>query len=490
MLPLSYEAEYAFLGAVLLANRAIDRPREFLLPSHFAEPLHGRIYQACLDLLAAGKILNAITLKVALGEDPDLDRLGGNAFLARLVGGAATVINALDYARLIYSTYMRREIIWVGEQMIAEAFNPEGVDEELIVEKIGAQIAALNQQLALATGKKKPGLKPPRVYVGEALELARVAQMRLPGDVPGIATGLSEFDRRVGGLMPGDMMILGGRPSMGKSSLGITIAHNVAKRLQSGGTRQHVLFFSPEMSGAQIGARLLGFGAHVSQMSQRTGPISSDQMRDLEEEADRLAEINLWVDDAPIRFVDQLSQRARDYARNAPVGLIVVDYLQLIGGIQNRAVRQENRATELAGISTALKGLAKELDAALIGLSQLSRAVEQREDKRPILSDLRDSGGLEQDADLVGFLYREWYYLSQSAPKQGAHEKMEDFANRETVYLADIKRTRYIAEVNFAKTRHGPTGVVTLAFDPVLQHFTNLVRLDDDPSVYSEDIER
>jgi replicative DNA helicase len=466
--PHNFEAEQALLGAILLNNRAIDRVSEFLQPEHFAEPLHGRIYAACRALALKNQIASPITLKSWLGHDPDLIEHGGDAYLARLAGAAATIINALDYGRLVYDLHLRRALIALGEEMVNEAFEPEAG------EAARGQIEAAEARLFdLATaGQTEGGFRTFGDTLTKAVEQALAAHKR-EGKLSGVTTGLIDLDKKLGGLHRSDLVILAGRPSMGKTSLATNIAFNAAHAFQEETTEAgvkktvegaRVAFFSLEMSAEQLATRIIAERAEIASHKVRQGELSQVEFERLVATSQELDKLPLFVDDTPALSVSAVRTRARRLARTHGLDLIVIDYLQLLA--PGAGKRPENRVQEISDITRSLKALAKDLDVPVLALSQLSRAVEQREDKRPQLSDLRESGSIEQDSDVVMFIFREEYYLERLKPEDGTPE-MEKWKE-------DMDRVHNVAEVIIGKQRHGPVGTVRLRFEGQFTKFSNL----------------
>lgn len=476
--PHNYEAEQALLGAVLMNNRALDRVSEFLKPNHFADPVHGRIYDACIALAGRNQLANPVTLKSYLATDEGLKELGGDAYLAHLAAAAATIINAEDYGRLIFDLHLRRELIGIGEDMVNDSFEQgiEGMATELIED-------AEKKLFDLATdGQAEGGLKPFRAAMITAIDMAEAAQKR-DGGLSGVTTGLRDLDRLLGGLHPSDLIILAGRPSMGKTALATSIAYSAAKALRietlPTGEKRAIegglcAFFSLEMSSEQLATRILAERSEISSHDIRQGKLSEEQFERLVVAAQELHSLPLYIDDTPALSISAVRTRARRQARREGLGLIVVDYLQLLQG--SSRTKAENRVQEISDITRGLKALAKELNVPVLALSQLSRAVEQREDKRPQLSDLRESGSIEQDADVVMFVYRDQYYLERAEPSRRPDEAEDKFNARYADWQARCSDAFNVAEAIIAKQRHGPVGKVRLFFDG---QYTKFGDLDD-----------
>ncbi len=468
--PHNFEAEMALLGALLANNKAYDRVAEFLRAEHFADERHGRIFEACGKLITRGTIANPVTLKNYFEQDDSLVDVGGTQYLARLAGAVVTVINATDYARTIHDLYLRRQLIGIGEETINAAYS---YDLETAAKE---QIEAAESKLfkLAETGEYEGGFRK----FGEALEIAismAEAAYKRDSHVVGVTTGLIDLDKKLGGLHPSDLIILAGRPSMGKTALATKIAYSAAlaykeKRLEDG-TNQvvegaKVAFFSLEMSAEQLANRILSEETEIPSDKIRRGEVRGDDFPLFVEASKRMAKAQLFIDDTPALSISALRTRARRLQRTVGLGMIVIDYLQLLTPAPG--TRTENRVQEISGITRGLKALAKELNVPVLALSQLSRAVEQREDKRPQLADLRESGTIEQDADVVMFVFREEYYKARQEPAPGSPE-------HET-WLAEMERVHNLAEVIIGKQRHGPIGIVKVSFDGTYTKFDNLAQ--------------
>ncbi len=479
--PHNYEAEMALLGAILANNLVFDKVNEFLRPEHFADQLHGRIYEAAGKLIERGQIANVLTLKNLFDQDPALVDHGGAQYLARLANSVVTIINAEDYGRAVHDLHLRRQLIELGEQMVNSAHTH---DLDLTAVQ---QIETAEQQLynLAESGDTEGGLKPVTQALTGAIKMAEAAVLR-EGHVTGVTTGLIDLDKKLGGLQPSDLVILAARPSMGKTSLATNIAFSAAQAYEEvrdpmGGVKvingAKVAFFSLEMSAEQLAMRILAERTEISSDRIRRGEISrDDDFSRLVAAAQELQRLPLFIDDTPGLTVPAMRTRARRLKRRHGLQLIVVDYIQLMRS--PAGLRIENRVQEVSEITRGLKGIAKELDVPVLALSQLSRAVEQREDKRPQLADLRESGSIEQDADVVMFIFREQYYHERGEPKQREDESNEKFAERHARWVERGERIHNVAEVNIAKQRHGPIGTVELFFDGMVTKFANLVRDD------------
>ena len=470
--PQNTEAEQALLGAILSNNRALEKVSEFLLPEHFANPAHGRIYEACRNYIEQGRIADPITLKSAFANDESLKNVGGADYLMKLAVASTTIINAGDYGRQILDRYIRRRLIDVGTNMVNEAFTIK-VDEEAL-----SQVEVAEKELyeIANEGETTGGPKMLNAALRETL-ISTENAMKNPTGVAGTTTGLVDLDKLLGGLHDSDLIILAGRPAMGKSALATTIAFNAAKFYEEENKKpdtekKSVAFFSLEMSAEQLATRILSSKAQVSSHLMRTGKLTNDQFDELAAGVSLLSRIPLYIDDTPGITVQAIKNRARRMKRDKTkgLGLIVIDYLQLI----TTAGRSENRVQELSEMTRALKIMAKELNVPVIVLSQLSRLVEQRENKKPMLSDLRESGSIEQDADIVMFVYREIYYLQNDEPKRHLNETPERFALRVAEWEQKKIEIANQAEAIIAKQRHGPVGPVKLFFSGEYGRFSDL----------------
>jgi len=477
--PHNYEAERARLGAILMNNRAFERVQEFLRADHFADPVNGRIYESCAKLIEQGHQANVVTLKTYLERDDLVVSAGGMKYLASLVAGAVTVINSAEYGKLVYDLYLRRELIDLGENIVNKAFDAT-VDESAMSQIEDSEQVLFN---LASEGTLEGGFQNFSNVLVTAVNLAEAAHRR-EGALAGVTSGLLDLDKKLGGLHPSDLIILAGRPSMGKTSLATTIAFNAAHYYRTTDRAddrgKHVAFFSLEMSAEQLATRILAERSKINSHLIRTGGLSNDDFSRLVVASQEVNELPLYIDDTPAVTVSTIRTRCRRLARQnksadggSGLGLIVIDYLQLIA--PSRSERAENRVQEISVMTRGLKALAKELHVPVIALSQLSRAVEQREDKRPQLSDLRESGTIEQDSDVVMFVYREQYYLERGEPSQRPEESSEKFAERHTKWQERCEQAHNIAEVIVAKQRHGPIGTVRVYFDPNYTHFSDLV---------------
>ncbi len=479
--PSNLQAEQALLGALLANNRAYERVSEFLAPEHFADPIHGRIFQSIARRIEAGQLADAVTLKAEYEHSGVLEEVGGTRYLAQLLTAMVGIINAGEYGRAIHDAWLRRQLIDVGETVVNNAF---GADAELDGAK---QIEAAEQSLfQLATeGGNNGGFINFERALTDAIQGAERA-FRRAGHVSGLTTGLRDMDAKTGGLHPSDLLILAGRPGMGKTALATKIAFGGAKALlaearasdPNGIPKAQIAVFSLEMSCEQLATRLLSEEARVSGDRIRRGDIGQKDFDKFVQVSRELAALPIQIDDTPAITMSALRTRCRRLKRTKGLALVVVDYLQLMRPAAG--TRPENRVLEISQITQGLKALAKELAVPVIALSQLSRAVESREDKRPQLSDLRESGTIEQDADAVMFIYRDEYYLAQRAPKQMSFDSEDKFQTSLSKWQQDMEQVHNKAELILAKNRHGPTGTVPLYFEGEFTRFGDLDQVHED----------
>lgn len=465
--PHNLDAEQAFLGALLYDNGVYHRVSDWFRPEHLYDPVHARIYDAAAELISQGNRADAVVLKTHFDNDEGLKEIGGATYLAILIESAADSAAAPEYARIVYQLAQRRQLIAIGTE-IAEAakLDPETKPGDLI---IGAE----QKLYALAeAGETRGGLKQFKSGLSKSLHMITAAHEN-DGGISGMSTSLKSLDEKLGGLHPSDLIILAGRPSMGKTALATNIAFRVARdyqyREEPDGSRKTVAggivaFYSLEMSEEQLSTRLIAEHMGVSGHLMRQGRLNADQYAETRQAAQEIANLPLYIDDQGGLSIGQIRARARRLKRTKGLDLVVVDYLQLITGNSRRSV--DNRVQELSDITQQLKALAKELNVPVIALSQLSRQVEQRQDKKPQLSDLRESGSIEQDADVVMFVFREAYYKEREKPQADTPE-----------YLAwedEFERIKNLAEVIIGKQRHGPIGTVPLRFTGHTTSFNDL----------------
>jgi len=468
--PHNIEAEQALLGAILVNNEALYRVTDFLEPQHFFEPIHQQIYDISRSLIRTGKLASPVTLKTFLAADLDIAGLTLAQYLARLAAEATTIINAVDYGRTVYDLALRRELIQIGEDMVNVAFDaPVDFAPRDQIEDAERRLYDLAE-----TGRYGGGFQKFETALTTAVDMAARAYQR-EGKLSGLATCLTDLDIKMGGLQPSDLIIIAGRPGMGKTALATNIAYNVARAWRgevradghiettNGGI---VGFFSLEMSAEQLATRIIAEQTGIPSSTIRRGGIQEVDFERIRDVATELQHLNFFIDETGGLTVAQLAARARRLKRQKGLDLVVIDYIQLLQGSTRRAL--EGRVQEVTEITTSLKALAKELNVPVLALSQLSRQVESRDDKRPQLSDLRESGSIEQDADVVMFVFREEYYLSNKEPRPGTDEH--------TKWQLDMAAVHGKAEIIIGKQRHGPTGTVNLQFEASVTRFDNLER--------------
>ncbi|KQT50809.1 replicative DNA helicase [Aureimonas sp. Leaf454] len=465
--PGNIEAEQALLGAILVNNDAYYVVHDFLKADHFLESLHRDIFARASEMIRMGKIATPVTIKTFLPANEKVGDITVAQYLARLAAEATTVINASDYGRAIYDLAIRRSLIRIGEDMVNIAFDaPLDMEPKAQIEDAERRLFELAE-----TGRYDGGFQAFTDAVTLAVEMATAAKDR-DGGLSGISTGIIALDRQLGGLQRSDLIVLAGRPAMGKTSLVTNLAFNIAAAFepadQSDGTFAAknggvVGFFSLEMSAEQLATRIMSEQTEISSSKIRRGTINETELVKLIACSETMQRLPLYIDQTGGISIAQLAARARRLKRQRGLDVMMIDYIQLMQGSSKNS---QNRVQEITEITTGLKALAKELNVPIIALSQLSRQVENREDKHPQLSDLRESGSIEQDADVVLFVYREEYYLSNKEPKHGTPEHL--------TWEQEMNEARGKAEVIVAKQRHGPTGTVPLAFQAEFTRFTDL----------------
>ncbi|WP_417279361.1 replicative DNA helicase [Celeribacter sp.] len=466
--PHNIEAEQQLLGALLTNNDVFDKIVSIIAPDHFYDPVHKDIFDKASERISKNMLASPVTLKAYMEDHVGLQELGGTAYLARLAASAISTYAVRDYAQLIYDLFLRRQLIELGNEIAGAASSGSDTRDP------SEQIVAAEQKLyGLAEqGKGETGFTSFLSAVTQAVLNANAAYER-GGGMAGVATKLVDLDKKMGGLHPSDLIILAGRPSMGKTSLATNIAFNIAKSYKKGQLPDGkqgaveggvVGFYSLEMSAEQLAARILAEASEISSHKIRQGDMTEEEFRRFVDAAKTLESCPLYIDDTPSIPISQLAARARRLQRTHGLDLLIVDYLQLVRGTSRT---EGNRVQEIGEISMGLKAIAKELHIPVIALSQLSRTVESRDDKRPQLSDLRESGSIEQDADVVMFVYRGEYYKEREKPDDDNLEAMEK-------WMADMERLHAKAEVILGKQRHGPIGTVELSFEAEFTRFGNL----------------
>ncbi len=478
-LPQNVEAEAAMLGAMMIDNRLADDLIDRLEPEHFFEPLHGRIFAAIRSARGADMLATPVTLRPMFEADEGMKQLGGPGYLAQLTGSGAGLIGARQFAQQIYDLAMLRTLVTVGRGLVeraldtSEEVNPRG------------QIELAEEELfkVAAEGGSESQIKSFAQATTAAVKMAQRA-LNSGGNVSGVTTGLDTVNAKIGGMHHSDLMILAGRPGMGKTSLATNIAFNAARRYmrdrEDGLTHAEsigakVAFFSLEMSADQLATRILAEQSRISSESLRMGKISRTEFNQLAAAAADLENLPLFIDDTAGLTIAALHTRMRRLQRrhNNEIGLVVIDYLQLLTG--SAKASGDGRVQEISEISRGLKTLAKDMNVPVLALSQLSRAVEQREDKRPQLSDLRESGSIEQDADMVWFVYREDYYLAMREPEHPSSTSSAEVHEKHSKWSLAYQDAAGLAELIIGKSRHGATGKITLRFEPEITRFSDYI---------------
>ena len=486
-LPQNVEAEAALLGALMIDNRLVEDVQLKLRPDHFFEPLHGRIYEAVLRMTDGNRVANPVTLRPLFESDEAIKDVGGPAYLAQLTGSGAAVIGARDFAQQIYDLALLRSLITVGRDLVEGALDTsEDVAPLAQIERAETEL----YKVAEAGGAEGRA----RSFGEAAMDSIRNAEAALNrgGGLTGITSGFTGLNSRIGGFQRSDLIIVAGRPGMGKTALATNMAFAAAERfLQDQGdgieaakaAGAPIAIFSLEMSSEQLVTRVLSEQSQVTAEQIRTGALGRQEFASFARTAERLHSLPFYIDDTPGLTIAALRTRARRLKRQKGIGLVVVDYLQLLQGTGRGS--NDNRVQEISEISRGLKQLAKELDVPVIGVSQLSRAVEQREDKRPQLSDLRESGSIEQDADIVLFVYREEYYLRAHEPKHPIPGDAAEVFSAFEEWEAKHSQVAGMAELIIAKNRHGGTGKERLRFEGRFTKFSDPADEDRLPEMRS-----
>ena len=457
-LPSNIEAEQSLIGSVLVNNDIIDEISNIINSGKFFDPVHRKIYEVIENLNNKGMIANPITLKNYFENDAGLTEVGGVDYLVKLTGFSSSIKQAIDYAKIIHEMYVKRELI-----IISDGISDQAKDDQ--VEKTGENIIE-DAEKSLFDLAERGNFSQTFLKFNQALdqtiEMATLA-MKSDQGIVGVPTGLTDLDEKLGGLHKSDLVIIAGRPSMGKTALATNIAYYAAKNMQENNEKGSVAFFSLEMSSEQLSTRILSEQARISSSEIRRGKASEETLNRYIETSRNIYDLPLYIDETPAIAISTLSNRARRIKRLFGLKLIVVDYIQLMKTNTNR---MDGRVQEISEITQGLKALAKELNVPVVALSQLSRAVEQRDDKIPQLSDLRESGSIEQDADVVVFVYREQYYLEKKEPKQGSIEHAE--------WQSKMSDIHGLASLIIGKHRHGSTGTVHVEFEGMFTKFKDL----------------
>lgn len=462
-LPFNIHAEQRLLGAILVNNEILNRVSEFLKPRHFYEPIHQKIFHAINSIIDKGISANPVSLHNMFVGDEDFAALGGDEYLGKLAILAASAINPYDYGKIIYDFSLKRDLIEVGNDLVSEACD-SGIDHPATeqIEK------AENKLFHLASeGISERGFTAIDNTLAESIKSIDRA-MKNDDHITGITTGYADLDTQLSGFHDSDLIIIAGRPSMGKTAFAVNLAVNACRAMyekyEKGQDLKSVGLFSLEMSAEQLSTRMLSMYTGIESSTLRSGMVSETHYNELKKQSQILSKLPFYIDDTPALSISAIRTRARRLKRKHNLGMLVIDYLQLIRGSGGKG--SENRVQEVSEITQGLKALAKELNIPIIAAAQLSRAVEQRDDKRPMLSDLRESGSIEQDADIVMFLFREEYYLQRRQPSPGTDKYNE--------WQEAIHKVHNIAEIITAKHRNGPVGTVRLFYDTKDSRFKNL----------------
>lgn len=459
------EAEQVILGTIIMNNEYINRVSDFLLPEHFYEPANKKIFEQISNTINKNNIIaNQVTLKHFFENDDVIKTVGGVSYLSTLLSRATGIIDIADYAKLVYDLALKRELVLIGEDIVNSAFD---ADDQI---NASAQIEDAENKLFNLTrhGSANSDFRNISVPLKQTLEKTLIAKNR-DSHISGISTGLDDLDNLLGGMQNSDLIILAGRPSMGKTSIAINIAVNACKFLNKDAKenkdKKAVGFFSLEMSADQLSAKILSMETSISTTKFRSGEINDQDWEAIVKRSSEISNMPFFIDDTPALTIPAIRNRIRRMVRKHNLSLLFIDYLQLISGSSKKS--SDSRVQEISEITRGLKAIAKEFNIPVIALSQLSRAVEQREDKRPQLSDLRESGSIEQDSDVVAFIFRESYYEERKRPSEDEKDKFERWKSK-----MDELRNR--SEVIIAKQRNGPIGSVNLYFDAEFTRFGNL----------------
>ena len=446
-LPNNIEAEQSVIGSILVTNEIFDEINTIISNTNFYDPMHQKIFNAIESMIYKGMLANPITLKNYFENEKD--ELNIPEYLVKITKFSTSVRQAIEYSKIIYDMFVRRELIKISEQIIDNS-------KESDLNNSGQNIIENSEKLLYDLAEKgtfNSSLIKFDDAMKQTIEMASAAYKN-EGGIVGVPTGLRDLDDKLGGLHQSDLIIIAGRPSMGKTSLATNIAFNAARNIQESGTKSSVAFFSLEMSSEQLSTRIISEQARIGSNDIRRGRISDEQFDQFLETSKNISELPLFIDETPAISIASMSNRARRIKRLHGLDLIVVDYIQLMKGLFNN---KDGRVQEISQITQGLKAIAKELGVPVVALSQLSRQVEQRDDHKPQLADLRESGSIEQDADVVMFVYREGYYLQRKEPREATVEHAE--------WQAKMNEVAHLAEIIIGKQRHGPIGKVTLEFE-------------------------
>ena len=457
-IPSNIEAEQHLLGSVLVNNDIIDEIANIISSEKFYDPIHIKVYEVIENLNSKGMIANPITLKNFFEKNQGLDDVGGVEYLVKLTRFSSSVKQALDYAKIVHENYVKRELLQISHNIKDDSLNSQDdKSSDLIIEDAEKSLFDLAERGSFSQSFIKFNLA-----LDQSIIMAEQAMKNDQGIV-GVPTGLTDLDEKLGGLHKSDLVIIAGRPSMGKTALATNIAYHAAKNIQSKGTKSSVAFFSLEMSSEQLSTRILSEQSRIKSNDIRRGKATEEELGRYIETSRDIYELPLYIDETPAITISTLSNRARRIKRLFGLSLIVVDYIQLM---RTSSKRNDGRVQEISEITQGLKALAKELSVPVLALSQLSRAVEQRDDKKPQLADLRESGSIEQDADVVLFVFREEYYEEKKQPKLGSIEHAE--------WQSKMSDIAGLAEILIGKQRHGPTGNIQVEFEGMYTKFKDL----------------
>ena len=456
--PMNIGAEQALLGAILSNNLALEKVENFLEPEHFSSKINALIFKTLKKLISNDQVADLNTLKVFLENDPDFISNGGISYLLKISENSISIINSKQYGELIYDLFIRRKLINLGTNLINDSYdNFEDKNSDIIIENTESNLYNLTSD-----GDTQKGPKQFDNILSLTIDYAEKAYKK-SSDVIGLKTGLNDFDKKIGGLHKSDLIIIAGRPSMGKTAFATNIASNICNG-KNNDNKTNVLFFSLEMSSEQLATRVISELSQISSEGIRTGNLSKTDFEKIIVASEQLKNLSLFIDDSPALTISSIRTRSRRLKRKFGLDLIIIDYLQLITGESRNS--NDNRVKEISDITRGLKAIAKELNIPVVALSQLSRKVEEREEKRPQLADLRESGSIEQDADLVVFLYREEYYLARTEPPEGTE--------KHAMWTSKMEKVHNIAEAIVAKHRHGPISRVKLHFNATNTKFSDL----------------
>jgi len=458
--PSNLEAEQALIGSILVNNDIIDEVSSIINSSSFYDPAHTKIYEVIEALNNKGMIANPITLKNYFEKDNMLNEVGGTEYLVKLTRFSGSTKQAVDYAKIIHEMYLKRELVLISDKLSSDTLNSKDQNAESIIESAEKSLFDLAER-----GSFSQSFLKFNQALDQTIEMATLAMKNEKGIV-GVPTGLKDLDEKLGGLHKSDLVILAGRPSMGKTALATNIAYHAAQNIMGRQEKSSVAFFSLEMSSEQLSTRILSEQAKIKSDDIRRGKVTEEEINRYIETSRNIYNLPLFIDETPAITIATLSNRARRIKRLFGVSLVVVDYIQLMRAPNSN--RNDNRVQEISEITQGLKALAKELGVPVLALSQLSRAVEQRDDKQPQLADLRESGSIEQDADVVMFVYREAYYLERKQPKLGSIEHAE--------WQSKMNDVNGLADIILGKQRHGPTGTVKVEFEGIYTKFKDLAK--------------